>query len=176
MLCWGPNRVEAAKIDHDDDASKIDPASYKTWSEYLLAGPSVWAAVAHPPLNPEIEAAMWKSIKTDPPPDTSAVVNFFLWKQSVDPKRFDHYHPNVAKALGKIEAQILTPPTTTTPATTNTSTSPTDQAQQLTPGTTTTTPSTTTSSSITPEHIPEPATLLLTIAMTGYAIWWRRRQ
>jgi hypothetical protein len=150
----GSSRVEAARIHHDHDSSLIDPGSYKTWSEYILGGPSVWSSVAHPALSKAIEASMWKSIKNDPPPDTTAVVNYFLYRQGLDAKRFDHYHPNIAKSLAKIEAQLINP--STTPAT---ATSPTDQAQQLTPST-----------------VPEPTTLFLTIGMTGYAMWWRRRR
>ena len=85
---------------------------------------------------------MWKAIKSDPPPDPDAVVQFFMFRQSLAPKRFDHYHPRIAKALSKIEAQLITPATTptstATPATTtstSTSTPPTVQAQELTPAT-----------------------------------------
>jgi hypothetical protein len=164
-VIWCSAEVEAAPIHRDHASSLIEPAKYQTWSQYLMGGPSVWSAVAHPALSPGIEAAMWKSIRTDPPPETSAVVNFFLYKQSLDAKRFDHFHPNVAKALSKIEAQLITPttaPTTTATTTTSpatTTTSPTDQAQQLTPSV-----------------VPEPTTLFLTIGMTGYAVWWRRRR
>ena len=42
------------------------------------------------------------------------------------------------------------------------------------PGTTLTPSST--SLRPTPSTVPEPATLLLTIGMTGYALWWRRRR
>jgi hypothetical protein len=161
---WGSTRAEAAAIHHAHKASAVDPASYRTWSEYLMGGPSVWRAVAHPPLTPAIEASMWKAIRSDPPPDTNAVVQFFMFRQSLAPARFDHFHPRIAVALSKIEAQLINPTTTAaTPATsTTTSTtanSPTEQAQQLTPA-----------------AVPEPATLFLTIGMAAYAIWWRRRR
>jgi hypothetical protein len=104
---------------------------------------------------------MWKAIKSDPPPDTDAVVQFFLWKQSLDPARFDHFHPKVAAAMSKIKAEIATatPATATATGPSTTTSSPTDQAQQLTP-----------------PAVPEPATLYLTIGMAGYALWWRRRR
>jgi hypothetical protein len=140
----------------------VDPASYRTWSEYLMGGPTVWSSVAHPALTPAIEASMWKAIKSDPPPDTDAVVQFFMFRQSLAPTRFDHFHPRIATALSKIEAQLITPATptaTATPATTTTTTSPTEQAQQLTPA-----------------AVPEPATLFLTLGLAGYALWWRRRR
>jgi PEP-CTERM motif len=158
---WGSPQTEAAAIHHAHKTPAVDPASYRTWSEYLMGGPTVWSSVAHPALTPAIEASMWKAIKSDPPPDTDAVVQFFMFRQSLAPARFDHFHPRIAVALSKIEAQLITPATTTaTPATTTTTTtSPTEEAQQLTPA-----------------AVPEPATLFLTIGMAGYAIWWRRRR
>jgi hypothetical protein len=159
---WCSATARGAAIHHDHASSLAEKASVKSWSEYLMAGPSVWSTVAHPALSSSIEASMWKSIRTDPPPDTTAVVNFFLYKQSLDAKRFDHYHPEVAKALAKIEAQLINPTTVTSPTTATTATSatsPTDQAQQLTPSV-----------------VPEPTTLFLTFGMAGYAVWRRRRR
>jgi hypothetical protein len=158
---WGSNQALAAAIHHVHKTSAVDPASFRTWSEYLLGGPTVWASVAHPALTPAIETSMWKAIKSDPPPDTDAVVQFFLWKQSLDPARFDHFHPRVAAAMSKIKAEIATatPATATATGPSTTTSSPTDQAQELTPPT-----------------VPEPATLYLTIGMAGYALWWRRRR
>jgi hypothetical protein len=112
---------------------------------------------------------MWKSIRNDPPPVTSAVVQFFLYKQSLDPARFDHYHPRVAAAIAKIETELAKTATTPATSTSTSSTPPNDQAQQITP------PANSGSSTdVTP--VPEPATILLTIGMTGYAVWWRRRR
>jgi hypothetical protein len=165
------HRADASAIHGADKADKVstdDAGMNRTWSEYLLGGPSVWSNVAHPALSSAIESAMWKAIKNDPPPNTNAVVQFFLYRQSLDPARFDHYHPRVGAAMTKIKAELAaqstTPPTT---ATTSTATTPTDQAQSLTPPA---------SSSPPPENsIPEPATLLLATGMVGYALWWRRR-
>jgi hypothetical protein len=168
-LC-GSNCAFASAIHHDGKDSAAVGIADPSWSQYLIGGPSVWSSVAHPALTPTIEAEMWKSIRNDPPPVTSAVVQFFIYKQSLDPARFDHYHPRVAVAIGKIEAELAK--TATTPATstsTSTSTPPTDQAQQITP------PGTSGSSSDV-AAVPEPATILLTIGMAAYAVWWRRRR
>ena len=123
-----------------------------------MGGPTVWSSVAHPALTPAIEASMWKAIRSDPPANPSAVVQFFSYRQSVNPARFDHYHPRIAKALARMGAQALTPTPNTTPTT---PTTPSDQPQVLTPP-------------VTP--VPEPATVLITIGMAGYALWWRRRR
>ena len=83
-LCsdWGfADRIAPtpAAIHHADkksaDNGACDP---QLGREYLMGGPSVWSSVAHPALSPAIEAEMWKSIKSDPPPITDAVVQFFL--------------------------------------------------------------------------------------------------
>ena len=96
---------------------------------------------------------MWKIVRTDPPPELSPLVENMIFKQSLDPARFDHYHPRLARALAKIEAQLISPATTTP----TTSVAPTEPQQ------------------ISPEPVPEPATLLLTIGMASYALWRRRR-
>ena len=124
--------ADASAIHRADKADKVstdDAGVNRTWSEYLMSGPSVWSTVAHPALSSAIESEMWKAIKSDPPPNINAVVQFFLYKQSLDPARFDHYHPRVAASLAKIKAELAqaATPGATPGATTNTATTPTDQ-------------------------------------------------
>jgi hypothetical protein len=158
-------RANASPIHHAEKVAMEHAGTNRTWSEYLLGGPSVWSTIAHPQLNATIESAMWKSIKHDPPPNPSAVVQFFLYKQSLDPARFDHYHPRVAVALAKIKTELVSAAATPTPTSTTTTSSPTDQAQTLGPP----------ASSPDVNSVPEPGTLLLSLGMVGYALWWRRR-
>ena len=99
---------------------------------------------------------MWKNIRSDPPPHITPLVSFFMWKQNVDAKRFDHYHPKVSKALHHIKAEMISTTPTSTPTLPITPSIPTDQAQELT--------------------TPEPATIFMAAGMAVYAIWWRRRQ
>jgi hypothetical protein len=166
-------RAIASAIHHADKADKADKAAAATdagmnqsWSEYLMGGPTVWSKVAHPGLSAAIESEMWKAIKSDPPPDTDAVVQFFLYKQSLDPARFDHYHPRVAASLAKIKSEAATAGATPTTSTSSTGSTPPGQgAQTLGSG----------PSSPNVSETPEPGALLLAIGMAGYAIWWRRR-
>jgi len=147
-------RVDAAPIHTAHEFTSKDPVSHRTWSEYVLAGPSVWSSIAHPPLTRGIEDAIWRKIRTDAP-ESDPYVQFFLFKQSLDPARFDHYHPRLALVLDRIVAAAgPNPPTSTVPSTSNSSPV---QAQQ-----------------IDSTSVPEPKTLLLAMGMAAYAIIWRR--
>jgi hypothetical protein len=139
---------------------------FKEWSRYLLAGPTAWAKVEHPPWTQAVQSAAWESIKTDPGP-TDPMVNFLLWKQAIDPPRFAHYHPKLAPALHRIamtrSSKTLVshegPTTTSTGSIWGTSTTP------------TTTP-TTSQDNLIPQPVPEPSMLLLAAGMTA---WFVRR-
>jgi PEP-CTERM motif len=169
------SRVEAAAIVHASRIEKKEMAeSGSSWSEYLLGGPRVWDHVPHPPVTEAVKHEIRKALKTDPG-GTALIVQFLLNKQSLDPARFDHYHPNLVRPLSKFETSSS--PTITT------------GAQVLGPGSSTTTLPTeaqTTGSSAPPteaqttgspsaQNVPEPETLLLAIGMAGWAVWWRRR-
>jgi hypothetical protein len=86
------------------------------------------------------------------------MIQWLLWKQSVDPTRFAHYHPNLSPALTKL------------------STTPTTGSQQVgNPPTTSTSTSTGGSSPVQGQQIPEPSTWLLALTITGCGLWWRHR-
>lgn len=121
---------------------------YSTWSEYLLGGPSVWASVPHPPVTPAIEAEIWQDIKTDPS-GSDLMIQYLLWKESLDPTRFASYHPKLAPALTKIAS---------TPST---------GSQQVgnPPGT----------GGTGPQAVPEPSAWLLALTLTGWGLWRRHR-
>jgi hypothetical protein len=159
-------RTQAAPIhrDHETDreaariAAKAAAGGYRTWSEYLTGGPSVWSAVIHPPVTKSVEGAIWKAIHKDPG-ESSPWIQFLLYKQSLDPARFAFFHPQVSKALARLATapktptQALTPPPTTPSSTPS---SPPTQGQSITP-------------------IPEPSTWLLTLGFSGWACWRFRR-
>jgi hypothetical protein len=143
---------------HRDDALVAKQEAARSWSTYLLAGPSEWSAFVHPRVTPEVHAVVWKALRSDSP-ESSAWVEFLLWKQSLDPERFARFHPRVSPMLDKISSANLTPqvipvPTPTGPTDTTT---PVTQAQSLT------------------APVPEPGPLLLALGMTGWGLWWRRR-
>jgi len=130
------------------DFGKIEASPiYSTWSEYLMGGPSVWASVPHPPVTPAIEAEIWQDIKTDPG-GSNLMVQFLLWKQSLDPTRFALYHPKLSPALTKLK-------------------NPTTGSQQVgnpPPATGGNHPA-----------VPEPSAWLLALTLTGWGLWSRHR-
>ncbi len=160
--CLGFERVEAAPIhkDHErldeEDAALARAGMFRSWSEYLMGGPSVWSSVVHPRVTPGVESAIWKAIRTDPG-EASPWVQFLLYKQSLDPTRFAYYHPKLSPALDRLSA------------------SPT-AAQALNPDSSTTSAGGTTSPVTEAQQIPEPATWLLVIGMAGWGAWWHRHK
>jgi hypothetical protein len=144
-----------ASLRHKDEV-RLDAEAGHSWSAYLLAGPKMWSSVVHPSVTPDVRAAIWKALGSDAP-ESTAWVQFLLWKQSLDPERFALNHPHIAPVLDRISSaslgtQTITPPTTTTPDTT-----PLTQPQSLTP------------------VVPEPGPWLLALGMTGWGLWWRWR-
>jgi len=84
------------------------------------------------------------------------MIQWLLWKQSLDPTRFAFYHPNLSSALTKLS---------TTPATTT-------GAQQVGKPPTT---STSGGGPVEGQQVPEPSTWLLALTITGCGLWWRHR-
>lgn len=136
---------------------------FKAWSRYLLAGPTAWATVPHPLWDSTVRAAVWESIKTDPGP-SDPMINFLLWKQSLDPTRFAYWHPKLAPALHKIamarKVAALAPQTGPT-----TMGSGSGGGTSTSPGTT----PTTWPQNLTPPPVPEPGMLLVAATMTAWA-------
>jgi hypothetical protein len=116
-----------------------------------MGGPSVWASVPHPPITAAIRAEIWKDVRTDPG-GSDLMIQFLLWKQSLDPTRFAHYHPNLSPAL----TQLKTTPTTGSQEVGNP-------------------PNSGGTGPVQGEQIPEPSAWLLALTITGWGLWWRHR-
>jgi len=117
-----------------------------------MGGPSVWASTPHPPITPAIRAEIWQDLKTDPG-GSDLMIQWLLWKQSLDPTRFDSNHPEVSVALTQFKT-----PTTGSQQVGN------PPKHHHSGG-----------GSVQGQVIPEPSTWLLALTMTGLGLWWRRR-
>lgn len=167
LACAG---AEAAAIHHQSADAELTPVKgmpaseasvFKEWSQYLLAGPSAWAKVEHPPVTAAVRSAIWTSVKTDPG-GTDPMVSFLLWKQSIDPTRFAYYHPKLAPALHRIALSRTSP---TLVPTVGPSTS---SSGGGTPATST--PPTSSPQNLLPPAAPEPSTLLIAAGMTAWLV------
>jgi len=180
--------AEASPIRHHQISSESAPKP-SAWNEFLDGGPELWASAQPPTIGTEIHHIMNHALKSADP-TANLNVEYLMWRQSLDPVRFDRYHPRVGRELrsmltptsvsptanpgGALEPEQLIPPTSTsTPATpsssTSTSTLPSPSAtapEVLAP---------TASTSAAPAAIPEPETMTIALVLIGSGLWWRAR-
>jgi hypothetical protein len=163
MLLIPGLEAKAARI-HSTSLSHAEQHDDALWANYLAAGTHEWLTHAHPPVTASLEAAVWKSLANG----TSAanpMVQFLLWRQSLDPARFDFWHPRLAIAFAKLKTPSISSTTVVTPTTVtpNVGTS----TQQVVPN-------------IPPEAqlvppVPEPGTLWFAAAGVAWACWTGRK-
>ena len=145
--------------------------TFKAWTKFLAEGTQTWSTTHAPAFTPAIESTIWQVLKTDTEAQSIAnpMIDYLEWRRSLDPTRFTRYHPNLSPAL----AQLLSspslpanvPPPTYTPVP-ETTTAPQVLSSPATPSA---------AQSVSPPTVPEPNSLLLAAAMTGWGIWWRHR-
>ncbi|MGO9601608.1 MAG: hypothetical protein ACLP7Q_26840 [Isosphaeraceae bacterium] len=169
----------------EDSLARREAKAFASWTPFLSAGVHTWATRHAPAFSPAVESTIWTLLKSDSRSQAigDPMIEYLLWRRSLDPTRFASYHPNLSPAL----ARLLTTPTlpnnappptfTPEPQTTTlpqTSTSPQTSAI-LSPQTVSPPPSSSSPQQIAPAAIPEPGTLVLAICMTGWAVWHRRK-
>jgi hypothetical protein len=184
--------AEASPIRHHRVTSESAP-KLPAWQKFLHGGPELWARAQPPEIGTEIHHMMNHGLKSADPM-ANLNVEYLMWRQSLDPARFDHFHPRVGRELqamltptsaspstnpgSTVEPEQLSPPTPT-PATPSSSTS------TSTPTSTPTLPSPPStapdmlgpgdSASPAPAAIPEPETLAIALFLLGSGLWWRSR-
>ena len=145
--------------------------TFEAWTKFLAAGTPTWSTTQAPAFTPAIRSAIWQVLKTDTEAQAIAnpMIEYLEWRRSLDPTRFTSFHPNLSPAL----AQLLSSPSlpTNPPLPTDTPVTETTTAPQVlsSPATLSAAPQGF------PPSIPEPSSLLLAAAMTGWGIWWLRR-
>ena len=162
-----PKAVEAAAI----KKLALTPANAKvfvTWTNFLAKGETTWSHQAAPSFTPTIRSTIWQVLKTDTQGQSLAnpMIDYLLWRRSLDPQRFLSYHPNLSPALAQLLSAPALPVTPPTPTATPTAVSP-----QTVSGP----PAPIASSSTLPPAVPEPGSLLLAVTMTGVGLFWRHR-
>ena len=74
-----------------------------SWANYVLAGPSVWSTVHAPPVTLRIRETMAQALES-PDPTSNPYVDYLIWRRSLDPSRFDDWHP----VIGPMLQQLIT--------------------------------------------------------------------
>ncbi len=136
----------------------------EAWTNFLAGGPQTWATTHAPAFTPAVRSTIWQVLKTDTEAQSIAnpMIEYLEWRRSLDPTRFTSYHPNLSPALAQLLSSPSLPPGVPEPTST-----------PVTPSSTTVTP--TGAQTVSPPAVPEPSSLLLAAAMTGWGIWWRQR-
>lgn len=152
----------------------VTPANEKVfvaWTHFLADGETTWSHKAAPVFTPAIRSTIWQVLKTDSQAQSlnNPMIDYLLWRRSLDPQRFLAYHPSLSPALAQLlntPSLPVTPPTPTVPAVT-----PTTVAPQTVSGP----PAPSASSSALPPAVPEPSSLLLAVTMTAVGLFFRHR-
>ena len=78
------------------------------WGAFLAGGPATWTSRQSPPFTAPARLALLSLVQGDPAvAATSPLVEDFVWRRSLNPARFDRYHP----CLGPRLPQGFVPPT-----------------------------------------------------------------
>jgi hypothetical protein len=188
--------VQAAPIKHHHVAEKGQ--THRTgWQKFLDGGAAHWSKADPPTIDLHIRVLMDKALHS-PHAATNRNVQYLEWRRSLNPARFDHWHPKMGPMLQGLippastshpssgtvtQPQTIAPGTvaaTSTPApapdstSTYTSTTPTSPVTSSGPGTGTTTPQQI-DPTPSPAAIPEPSTWTMALVMLGSGLWWRYR-
>jgi len=160
----------------------LTPAEAKTfeaWTKFLAEGTPTWSTTHAPAFTPAIESTIWQVLKTDTAAQSisNPMIEYLEWRRSLDPTRFSFYHPNLSPAL----AQLLSspslpanpPPPTDTPVPETTTAPQVLSSPAPAPAPAPATP--TAAQTLSAPAVPEPSSLLLAAAMTGWGIWWRHQ-
>ncbi|MGC8642026.1 MAG: hypothetical protein ACP5XB_19345 [Isosphaeraceae bacterium] len=145
----------------------LSPANAKVfvaWTNFLDKGEQTWSRTPAPSFSPAIRSTIWQVLKTDSQAQSlnNPMIDYLLWRRSLDPQRFLLNHPSLSPALAQLlnaPALPVTPPT------------PTAIAPQTVSGP----PAPIASSSTLPPPVPEPNSLLLAATMTVVGLFCRHR-
>lgn len=149
ILALSGSPSEAAPIHSHALATATGPVEQPglgpAWARFLAGGAALWAESKPPRIPAHLHLLSQNGQLVESP-----FVDYLFWRRSLNPIRFDHYHPSLGPALGN-----LIPPTTPIPIPTPIPTpTPTPNPQP---------------------QVPEPASVMIALILAGAALWQRRR-
>jgi hypothetical protein len=146
---------------HHGKVTQAESRSLAEWSGYVQAGPTMWTRVEHPPVTQALVSAIWHSIRADQM--AHPMIQFLLWKQSLDPTRFARYHPKLSPALHRIARWHTSAPPLVIPT-------PTTSGGTATSNSSPPTPPPTEPQNLIPDSTPEPSSMLIAAALAAWAV------
>ena len=150
-----PGTATAAAIRH---VAASNARVSHSWSAYLQASPSVWRTVHAPTFTPAVRSMIWRELRQGGDLSALPMISYLSWRRSLNPQRFDHYHPRLGAAIHR-----LTPlPPATVPET-------------ITPIPPTTPPLIPPSPQTVEPSVPEPSTILMALLIGAWGVCSRRR-
>src|SRR4051794_35553461 len=82
--------AQANPIRHHQVSSR-STQELRAWNNFIAGGQSLWAGARTPKISDRIRALLVRSVQgADPSSDPN--VQYLLWRQSLNPARFDHWH------------------------------------------------------------------------------------
>jgi hypothetical protein len=145
---------------------------FVSWSHFLADGETMWSKRHAPAFTPAIKSTIWQILKTDTQAQSLAnpMIDYLLWRRSLDPQRFQANHPNLSPTLAQLLHTPSLPPGVPPPTYT-----PVPQTS-VSPQTLSGPPPSPSPSDVPPPAVPEPSALLLAVTMTGVGLFWRHRR
>ncbi|WP_165219053.1 PEP-CTERM sorting domain-containing protein [Aquisphaera insulae] len=173
----GNGRVEAAS--RKSTLSPQQARAFAAWNNYLAKGETTWASNRPPDFSPAVRSTIWQIVKSGTQGEQLAnpMIEYLLWRRSLNVKRFATYHPNLSPQLAKLLRSPTLPSGAPGPLPIDT---PVPQAvtpppQTLTPPYSSDPLQNPVGQDITPASVPEPNSALLALGMAGVGLWWRHR-
>jgi hypothetical protein len=151
---------------------------FEVWSNYLAKGPQTWSTTHAPAFTPAIKTTIWQVLKTDTQAQQlqNPMIDYLLWRRSLNPVRFTANHPNLSPALAQLLNTPQLPPNVPPPTY-----APVPQTSSLPQGITPPDPlippatQSVAPQNVAPPAVPEPGSLILAAGLIGWGLWWRRR-
>ncbi len=159
-----PSSLRASPIRHRRPQPSVRQArAADGFASFLDGGPLLWAR-ARPPRIP----AGLSLAAIDGPAADASLQGYLQWRRGLNAERFDRNHRRIGPMLARraISVPVPVPPPIPTPTLPPVTTANPIQVPTLTP--------------IGPprgpqeQTVPEPTTLVMTLALVGWGVWWRR--
>lgn len=128
-------------------------SSLARWETFVEGGPRIWKARHAPPLVLSVREALQQAVM-GPAATENPFVQYLMWRRSLNPARFDHWHPFLGPRIHELVPVVHH---ASRPSVSPHERPPLHPEPQVIP------------------PVPEPDTILIAMALIGSGVWWRKR-